>query len=188
MVHEQQLNRDTKRGVTEEQALKALSLVETSRSRGRGRGRGHWRVRGGRDNRDGGRQHHNLMRVDVYSYNRGKETFDKINIECYRCGNYGHYHNKCYTKMPHHKVKKEKSNFAENEEEETLLMAFHAVEETDSEVWYVDAGAINHMTGSKPSFSFLNEIFCTTVSFGDSSKVDVMGKGNIQFKRKNDFV
>lgn len=190
VVHEQQLNRgNTERGNTEEHAL---SLVESSRSRGRGRGRSQWRGRGGRGTRDGGRQHHNFKRDDVYSHNRGRGTGDKSNTECYRCGKYGHYRNECYSKMPYNKEKEEKSNFAESKEEsteeETLLMAFHAAEETDSEVWYVDTGASNHMSGSKSSFSFLNENFHTTVSFGDHSKVDVMGKGNIQFKTKNDFV
>lgn len=68
------------------------------------------------------------------------------------------------------------------------MASMHVAEETDSEVWYVDTGARNHMTSSKSSFSFLNENFRTIVSFGDHSKVIVTRKGEIQFKTKNDFV
>lgn len=46
-------------------------------------------------------------------------------------------------------------------------------------IWYIDIGCRNHMSGSKFSLSFLNEYFSTTVSFGDSSIVKVMGKGDI---------
>ncbi|XP_049346101.1 uncharacterized protein LOC125810676 [Solanum verrucosum] len=73
--------------------------------------------------------------------------------------------------------KEEKSNFAENKEGETLLMAVHAGNELEKQlIWYVDTGCSNHMTGSKSSFTVLNENFRSTVSFGDLSTVNVMGK------------
>ncbi|KAL6324730.1 hypothetical protein AAG906_017070 [Vitis piasezkii] len=46
----------------------------------------------------------------------------------------------------------------------------------------------NHMCGSKSSFCFLNEGFRSTVSFGDCSTVNVMGKGDINIRTKNGFV
>lgn len=81
--------------------------------------------------------------------------------------------------MSKNKEQGEKSNFAEKREEETLLMTYHIKEEFESEFWYVDTRCSNHMSGSKSSFSFLNEGFSTTVTFGDRSTVKVMGKGDI---------
>ena len=52
-------------------------------------------------------------------------------------------------------------------------------------VWYVDTGNSNHMTGSKSSFTNLNEKFQTTFSFGDLSTANVIGKGNIKIRTKN---
>ena len=106
---------------------------------------------------------------------KDKERGGMAKVECYRCDNYWHYSNECYTKLPKDKERGETSNFVEKKEEETLLMACHTKEEPDLDVWYVDTDCSNHMCGSKSSFFFLNEDFCTTVSFGDSSTVNVMG-------------
>ncbi|XP_070672459.1 uncharacterized protein [Malus domestica] len=61
-----------------------------------------------------------------------------------RSGQFGHYKNECYMKLPNEKG--EKSNFVEKKEEETLLIAFHALIETNQETWYVDTGCSNHMS------------------------------------------
>ena len=52
----------------------------------------------------------------------------------------------------------------------------------------MDTGCGNHMCGSKSSFCSPNEGFHSTVSFGDSSTVIVMGKGDINIRTKNGFV
>ncbi|XP_049386533.1 uncharacterized protein LOC125850727 [Solanum stenotomum] len=68
-------------------------------------------------------------------------------------------------------------------------MAVHAGNEPEKQfIWYVDTGCSNHMTGSKFSFTVLNENFRSIVSFGDLSTVNVMGKGNINFRTKNGCV
>nr|XP_017191173.2 uncharacterized protein LOC108174575 [Malus domestica] len=120
------------------------------------------------------------------SSSKGKKQFDKSQVECYRCGNYGHCINECYTKLP--KEKGEKLNFIEKNGEETLLMAFHVMENFDQETWHMDTSCSNHMSGYKPSFVNLDESFHTTVSSGDKSTVNVMGKGEIQIKTRNDFI
>lgn len=189
LVHEQKVNRST---IKEEQALKASTHADFSSLRGRGRG-----GRGGRGSRDGSRQHDAYVEKsdDNHSSNshaRGRgwrQQYDKSNIECFRCHNFGHYCSKCYTKLPEDKEKEEKSNFAEKKEEETLLMAYqHVKEEPEEGTWYLDTGCSNHMCGSKSSFFRLNEDFHTTVCFGDNSSVNVMGKGDIQIRTKSDNI
>lgn len=73
-------------------------------------------------------------------------------------------------------------------EEETLVMAFHALTETDQETWYMDMSCNNYMSECKSSLINLDESFHTMVSFGDKSIVKVMGKGDNQIRTKNNFI
>lgn len=186
LVHEQKMNRSSS---AEEQALKASTFNHSLNSRGRGGGGSRGRGRGSRGNYngskhffDGSKQYQNFKDGDDRYQGKGKvqdQQFDKSKVQCHRCHNFGHYKFEYYTKLPQNKEKGENSNFAENKEAETLLMAYHVNDESKSDVWYVDTGCSNHMCGSKSSFSYLNENFHSTVSFGDCSTVDVMGKGDI---------
>ena len=51
--------------------------------------------------------------------------------------------------------------------------------------WYLDSGASNHMTGSKASFSELDDDVTGTVKFGDGSRVAIQGCGTIIFRCQN---
>ena len=55
----------------------------------------------------------------------------------------------------------------------------------DTNIWYLDTGCSNHMSGRKELFSQLDETVCGEVNFGNKSKVLVMGKGNINIKSKD---
>ena len=48
--------------------------------------------------------------------------------------------------------------------------------------WYLDSGASNHMTGSKESFSELDDDVTGTVKFGDGSRVAIQRRGTIIFR------
>ncbi|KAH0725475.1 hypothetical protein KY284_001340 [Solanum tuberosum] len=170
LVHEQKMNQNS---TSDEQALKETTFI-SSNCKGRGRGRG--RGKGDRGNRDGGNKYGNgnFRANDDYDKGRGR-VFDKSKIQCYHCHKFGHYHSKFRTRLPNEK--EEKSNFVENKEGETLLMAVHAKNEPEEQtIWYVDTGCSNHMTGCKSSFTDLNENFRSTDSFGDLSTVNMMGK------------
>lgn len=86
------------------------------------------------------------------------------------------------------KRKVRKVKLCGEKEEETLLMAFHALTETNQETWYVDTGCSNHMSGCKSFFINFDESFHTVVIFCDKSTVKVMGKGDIQIRTENDFI
>ena len=160
LVHEQRMTSS----VVEEKLLKASLGEDTRREttfpygRGRGRGRGYGRGRG-------------RWRDTQASKQEG--TWDKSNVECFRCHKRGHYQYECPDLAG-----KEETNFVESEE--VLLMAYVQKEEaTNSEIWYLDSGCSNHMSGNKSLFSELNETFREHVKLGDNSTVAVMGKGNI---------
>lgn len=57
---------------------------------------------------------------------------------------------------------------------------------TDADdIWYLDNGASNHMTGDKRNFSSLDNTITGKVRFGDDSRVDIKGKGTISFVDMN---
>lgn len=54
-----------------------------------------------------------------------------------------------------------------------------------SNMWYLDNGASNLMTGEKSKFNELGENITGKVQFGDGSTVDIRGKGSVLFNCKN---
>lgn len=53
---------------------------------------------------------------------------------------------------------------------------------TDAEdIWYLDNGASNHMTGDQRYFSTIDKTVSGKVRFGDDSRIDIKGKGTISF-------
>jgi hypothetical protein len=56
---------------------------------------------------------------------------------------------------------------------------------TGVNVWYLDTGASNHMTGDKAQFSELNLSVGGTVRFGDGSTVGIAGRGNVLLELQN---
>ena len=58
-------------------------------------------------------------------------------------------------------------------------------ESQDNDVWYLDNGASNHMTGNWSFFSELDEGITGRVKFGDNSCVGIKGKWSILFQGKS---
>lgn len=132
---------------------------------------------------------------------------DKSKVRCFNCGVYGHYAAEC-RKPKRSKEVKHEVNMAQTEDDEpALLLAKHEKEgemillneegirpilETgakekgiESNLWYLDNGASNHMTGERRKFRELDEGITGQVKFGDGSTVKIEGKGSVVFKCKN---
>ena len=142
-AHETRINRASQRN--KEKALQVKETTNNERENihlaGRSRGRGGFRsFHGGRDNRD-------KWRSD------GQRQFNEQRnvIQCYHCGRYGHTKSDCW-------YKNQRMNFAaENEEEEKLFMALMDTNPKKGDLWFVDSGCSNHMTGTKSLFKELDE-------------------------------
>ncbi|XP_039840923.1 uncharacterized protein LOC120700756 [Panicum virgatum] len=166
---------------------------------GRGRGRGHGR--GGRGNTQGKES------AGVASGG----TRDKSHIECFNCGKYGHYANQCKQLKEgeaHHAraedvepalllaVSEELTPLEQGQGEHQAMVFLNEEhvrpdllladgEELNRDIWYLDNGASNHMTGDKKKFRELDEAVTGKVRFGDGSTVQIMGKGSILFDCKH---
>lgn len=121
---------------------------------------------------------------------------DRSKVRCFNYLTYGHYAAEC---------RKAKVNMSQTTDEPTLLMAEYGqgelflneqnvrpgmITEVESNrgvsnIYYLDNGASNHMTGHRSKFSKLDEKVTGKVRFGDGSTVDIKGKVTVTFKCKN---
>ncbi|XP_076897616.1 uncharacterized protein LOC143550955 [Bidens hawaiensis] len=69
--------------------------------------------------------------------------------------------------------------------EQNLIPNKYETERVEDDVWYLDNGASNHMTGNRSYFLELNENITGRVKFGDGSFVQIKGKGLILFQGKS---
>ena len=56
---------------------------------------------------------------------------------------------------------------------------------SSGDLWYLDNGASNHMTGDLEKFKTLDDEITGKVKFGDGSTVEIKGKGTILFQSKS---
>ena len=133
----------------EEQVLKISYEDKTNQGRGRGsKGRGRGRER---------------------------QSFNKVVIKCFKCHKLGHFQYECSDG-------EKKANYAALEKEddkELLLMSYIEFKQAEmEEVWFLDLGCSNHMTGNRRWFTKFDESFSQIVKLGNKTRM-VVGKGSI---------
>ncbi|KAA8523955.1 hypothetical protein F0562_010614 [Nyssa sinensis] len=151
-------------------AAKSDSL--TSRGRGRGgfcgRGRGYGNGRG-RGRFDG-------------QWQSGEQRNNKNGVQCYHCKKYSHIKADCW-------YKDQQVNYAaENGEESSMLFMTHFdPNNKSSDVWFVDSGCSNHMTGMKSLFKELDETQKLKVQLGNAKEMQVEGKSTVGIETTHDI-
>lgn len=153
--------------------------------RGRGRGRGS-------NYRGRGRGRNNGAYNGAYNGPR-----DASRITCFRCDKVGHYVYQCPDRLLKLQEVQENENNETQEADELMMQEVvylnegkivpSKYEENNSEdnVWYLDNGASNHMSGDKRYFAFIDDSISGKVRFGDDSRIDIKGKGTIEFTDRN---
>ncbi|KAI5323652.1 hypothetical protein L3X38_032724 [Prunus dulcis] len=120
----------------------------------------------------------------------------RSSIQCYVCNKYGHKSADCRYKctrcrIPNHSQrdcryqKNNEANFTENNDsQEQLFYTCFSSHKDSQDVWYVDSGCSNHMTGNKQCFVKLEEKVNSQVKLGDGKLHNVEGKGIISVQTK----
>ena len=57
-------------------------------------------------------------------------------------------------------------------------------EEGRPEVWYLDSGCSNHMSGNESLFSFIDKTFKSKIKMGNNGTIRIVGKGSIMVYTK----
>lgn len=140
----------------------------------------------------------------TFSQNTGR---DRSKLQCFNCNAYGHYATECH-RPKRVKERKPQANLTQIDgDEPTLLLSEYGEEKKENmillnegnavlminpdgevkmetNVWYLDNGASNHMTSQRSKFSKLDESVTGQVKFGNSSTVYIKGKGSVILKYK----
>lgn len=125
-------------------------------------------------------------------YNRNVR--DKSKVRCFKCSAYGHYAAECKKPKRDREIKEE-AHMAQIPDDEPALLLVEGEEKTKvnmlinkervmprlnqdekgkqikSNMWYLDNGASNHMTGQYSKFDKIDEGIVGQVKFGDGSIV-----------------
>lgn len=139
----------------------------------------------------------------------GRDFRDKSKVRCFNCQGYGHFTAEC-KKPKRGRDHKGELNMVQLPDDEPALLPTENMEgeeiallvneekvtpklnlsgnnrQESSNMWYLDNGASNHMTGQLSKFKDLDEGVEGRVRFRDGSAVLIKGKGSIVLKCKNE--
>ncbi|BBH07158.1 multidrug resistance-associated protein 9 [Prunus dulcis] len=98
--------------------------------------------------------------------------------KCYNCDKLGHIAKDCYSKKP---MQQQQLQFATQvTSSPTMFYANNATEKRSmEEVWYLDSGCSNHMTGREDVLIDIDRNVTAKVAMGTGQLVDVIGKGSL---------
>ena len=74
------------------------------------------------------------------------------------------------------------------EEVSDLLLRGSDGATSDPALWYLDTGATNHMTGRPEFFTKLDDSITGSVKFGDISRIQIKGRGEIEVNQKDESI
>ena len=66
----------------------------------------------------------------------------------------------------------------------TAFIMCNVGEERNPEVWYLDSGCSNHMSGNESLFSFIDKTFKSEIKMGNNGTLPTVGKGFIMVRTK----
>jgi len=72
----------------------------------------------------------------------------------------------------------------ENISQDNVLLVCNMAETNSEDIWFLDFGCINHMTGNIALFFALDQSVQSQVTLGTDSKIFVMGKGEVKIFTK----
>ncbi|XP_058106920.1 uncharacterized protein LOC131250654 [Magnolia sinica] len=107
----------------------------------------------------------------------GIRTKMEISHNAFNAKNIRHIEKNCHQKAREQANFHEEKEDAKDETEDKLFLSCLA--KMNDEVWYLDSGCSNHMTGNKNYFVEIDESVKPQVTMGDNNQVKVHGIGTI---------
>ncbi|GKV46270.1 hypothetical protein SLEP1_g53265 [Rubroshorea leprosula] len=107
------------------------------------------------------------------SSNRG--GFNRGQGACFVCKRYGHIARDC-------RIKDKQAKFAQEKDDEieSLFLAYYTAKESVPDVWSVDSGCNNHMTGNINLFINLDKSVSKKITMSDGTIREAQGKGMVE--------
>lgn len=114
-----------------------------------------------------------------FSRGRGRGRTDKSAVQCYYCKRYGHYESDCRRKQSD--LNRGRANVSNiDEDTPSMFLTCSGMQESNNEdLWLLDSGCSNHMTGNKELFSSFSETSKTQIKLGDDHFVNALGRGTV---------
>ncbi len=109
---------------------------------------------------------------------QGKSKIEKKDAKCYNCGKKGHYQSECRKPLKTEMNKNESKNDAH----EDSYIALHLdTMQMNSDIWLIDSGASNHMTGDKRLFKTYTTLNVPRKVFtaSSSTSLTILGEGEV---------
>ncbi|CAL2255687.1 unnamed protein product [Prunus armeniaca] len=101
--------------------------------------------------------------------------------KCYNCDKFGHIAKDCYSKKPVQQLQ----YAAQVTSTPTVFYVNNAADKRSMEdVWYLDSGCSNHMTGKEDVLTDIDRSIMAKVAMGTGQLVDVIGKGSLMVETK----
>jgi hypothetical protein len=196
LTHESRFSRNTEslENAFQSQASISRGRGRGNRSRGR-RGRGHSQTRERStsecseqsEQSEQPQRHSQNQRGRGINFNQSRWT-DKSRIQCYYCKKFGHYESECRKKQADLNRGRENVTNTEEGTSESMFFSCQVTEEASNnhDLWLLDSGCNNHMTGNKDLFSSLDSSVTSQIKLGDDYQKKVVGKGIIYVLTKQD--
>jgi hypothetical protein len=172
-----------------------------SRGRGRGRSRGHQgrgRNQSNPHSSGGNRQQYsnqNFQGQKQQQQNqhenfqpqrgRGRRSNEKSSIQCYYCKKYGNYESECSKKQADELSGRANVSNHTGETSRGMFLSCHKVEKQPKDLWLLDSGCSNHMTGNKDLLSCIDFSPSFDITLGNDYLVKVQGKGTVPILTKH---
>lgn len=106
-------------------------------------------------------------------------------IQCNFCQKFGHTFKFCRKRIAEEGKNSSLMHKEDDNDDEIMFMMFSKQENMSSDLWYMDSGCSNHMTGNRDLFVTLDDSFNKDVRTGDDKILNVKGNGDVRLRTRS---